>query len=80
LAPKKVEELIVIKQNMAKVKLFLNSSKYKIKAGAKNAFESIIVHKTPGEVQVLEESFEYMYDLENDDASESEDDVMDILE
>ena len=78
LGPKKVEELIVIKQNMSKVKLFLATSKYKIGVGSKNAFESIIVHKTAGEV--LEEPVEDMYDLENEDDSEPEDEIMDILD
>lgn len=75
LGPKKVEELIVIKQNLSKVKLFLSSSNYKIKLGAKNAFDAIIVHTTAGEV--LEVSVEDMYDLENED---SDAEVMDILE
>ena len=73
--PEKDEELIVIKQNLSKVKLFLSSSNYKIKLGAKNAFDAIIVHTTAGEV--LEVSVEDMYDLENE---YSDAEVMDILE
>ena len=68
----------MIKQNMSKVKLFLATSKYKIGVGSINAFESIIVHKTAGEV--LEEPVEDMYDLENEDDSEPEDEIMDILD
>ena len=71
--PKKVEELIVIKQNLSMVKLFLSSSK--IKRGVNNAFNAIVVQTTAWEV--VEESVEDMYDLENAD---SDAEVMDIVE
>ena len=73
LSPSKVEDLILLKQNLSRVRDFLAATTYKVEAGGHNAFQNIIVHVTEGADPVeAEDVNDDMYDLEGDDENEDE--------
>ena len=51
LAPTKVEQLIVLKENRRKVEEFKETSDYKLKAVNVKAFQKVIVHIREGNMQ-----------------------------
>ena len=51
LAPTKVEQLIVLKENRWKVEEFKETSDYKLKTVNVNAFQKVIVHISEGNMQ-----------------------------
>ena len=72
LAPTKVEQLIVLKENRRKVEEFKETSDYKLKAVNGNAFEKVIVHISEGNMQIENieidsDLYEDLDDMENDD-------------
>ena len=72
LAPTKVEQLIVLKENRRKVEEFKETSDYKLKAVEVNAFEKVIVHISEGNMQIENieidsDLYEDLDDMENDD-------------
>ena len=52
LAPTKVEQLIVLKENRWKVEEFNETSYYKLKAVDVNAFQKLIVHISEGNMPI----------------------------
>ena len=48
LCPIKLEDLILLKQNLSRVRGFLATTTYKVDVGGHNAFQNIIVHVTEG--------------------------------
>ena len=72
LAPTKVEQLIVLKENRRKVEEFKETSDYKLKAVEANAFEKVIVHISKGNMQIENieidsDLYKDLDDMENDD-------------
>ena len=73
LAPTKVEQLIILKENRKKVEEFKMTSDYKLKIVNVNAFEKVIAHIAQGDMQI--ENIEYDNELYEDlDDMEEEDD------
>ena len=64
LAPTKVEQLIVLKENRRKVKEFKETSDYKLKAVNVNSFQKAIVNISEGNMQI--ENIEIDPDLYDD--------------
>ena len=74
LSPSKVEDLILLKQNLSRVRDFLSKTTYKVQAGGHNTFQNIVVHVTEGAPSVeAEDVNDDMYDLEGDDENQDED-------
>ena len=72
LAPTKVEQLIVLKENRRKVEEFKETSDYKLKAVNINAFKKVIVHISEGNMQIENieidpDLYKDLDDMDNDD-------------
>ena len=70
LAPTKVEQLIVLKENRKKVEEFKENSDYKLKIVNVNAFDKVIAHISEGAMEIV--------NIEYDDLYEDLDDVEDV--
>ena len=74
LAPTKVEQLIILKENRKKVEDFKATSAYKIKVVNVNAFDKVIAHVSNGDMVIknieYDEDYEDLDDMEEDDAEE----------
>ena len=80
LAPKKVENLIVIKENMEKVDDFVNNGGYDIKKTEKNEIETIVVEETiADETEETQGNFELeeeeVFYVDSSDTDDSEDEM-----
>jgi len=71
LAPKKVEELIVIKENMVKIREFKENTSYKLPRVEEDPF-SLLVTSTRSSVMAEEEDDIEMVDYEDMDEEEEE--------
>ena len=67
LSPSKVEDLILLKQNLSRVREFLDNTDYNIETGGHNAFKNIVVHIAEGEAPVEDEVDDDIYDLDDID-------------
>jgi hypothetical protein len=76
----KLKDLILLKQNVSRVRGFLAATMYKVEAGGHNTFQNIMVHVTEGAAPVeAEDVNDDMYDLEGDDENEDENQEEEIV-
>ena len=74
LSPSKVEDLILLKQNLSRVREFLDSTDYNMETGGHNAFKNIVVHIAEREAPVEDEVDDDIYDL--DDIDDDNDEIV----